>query len=148
MRIVLSFAPVRRCRGVVAQAGFAWLQVPAFHKVSGVWVVAGFWLRWRVGIRTLPTRLTHHWRGRGLCIACFLLVPYAVPLNSGVRLLLRRSSYVRQERRKCTSVGLVRCLANRGPRLVRRPAHLNFYHFCFLFWEVGLISLKLFRGSP
>jgi len=69
----------------VAQAGFAWPQVPAFHKVSGVWVVSGFWLRWRVGIRTLPTRLTRHSSGRGLCFAVLRLASSAAPLNWGVR---------------------------------------------------------------
>jgi len=69
----------------VAQAGFAWPQVPALHKVSGVWVVSGFWLRWRVGIRTLPTRLTRHSSGRGLCFAVLRLASSAAPLNWGVR---------------------------------------------------------------
>jgi len=69
----------------VAQAGFAWPQVPAFHKVSGVWVVSGFWLRWRVGIRTLPTRLTRHSSGRGLCFVVLRLASSAAPLNWVVR---------------------------------------------------------------
>ena len=86
--MVLSFVPVRRCRGGVAQAGFAWPQVPAFHKVSGAWVVSGFWLRWHVGIRTLPTRLTRHWRGRGLCFVVLRLALSAEPLNGVVRLTI------------------------------------------------------------
>ena len=50
-----------------------------------MWVVSGFWLRWGVGIRTLPTRLTRHSSGRGLCFAVLRLASSAAPLNWGVR---------------------------------------------------------------